>query len=183
MVIEAYAKYDCSKKGRPIPDFATWEWSSADGIDEEMRCAGLKQGVPAGYLLWDRAELTLPVLRDCAVFGGMFPEQPRKLGLIERNGALIGWKPDRECAWFREVVDGLVFDETAPFLLRPAVRAEKPASWYVEDGSGRAVALLANQHRFNSSQTVGIGYLARTPDENSSFMKQTFPELLPSASR
>jgi putative transposase len=29
-VIEAYAKYDCSKKGHTIPTFETWDWSQAD---------------------------------------------------------------------------------------------------------------------------------------------------------
>ena len=66
-VIEAYARYDCSKTGRPTPDFATWDWSRADAIDREMMCAKLKCGVPAGYLQWDEVEVTLSDLRKCAV--------------------------------------------------------------------------------------------------------------------
>src|ERR1019366_2514028 len=31
-VIEAYAKYDCSKTNRTLPDFASWDWSRADTI-------------------------------------------------------------------------------------------------------------------------------------------------------
>jgi hypothetical protein len=63
-------------------------------------------------------------------------------------------------------------------LLRPAVRAESPACWYIEDGSGRAVAFVANQHIFDPSQILAIAYLARNPDPHSSFMLTELPELL-----
>jgi len=178
VVIEAYARYDCSKKGLPIPDFPRWNWSHADEIDKAMDSAQLKTGIPAGYLFWDKVELTISVIRDCAVFADIFPRQSRKLGLIERDGQLRGWRPKPERAWYRDVVNGLAFDDTAPFLLRPALRSEWPASWYIEDGSGRAVALVANQDRF-SSQAVAIGYLGRKPDPNSRFMRrEPFRELL-----
>ena len=79
---------------------------------------------------------------------------------------------------YRDVVNGLTFDDTAPFLLRPALRSEWPASWYVEDGSGRAVALVANQDRFGS-QVVAIGYLGSKPDQKSEFMqREPFRQLL-----
>src|SRR5258708_7429740 len=98
-VIEAYAKYDCPKKDCPTPDFATWDWSKADAIDREMKSAGLKEGIPAGYRLWDMVEITMSDLRECAVEGKIFPGQSRKLGLIERAGGLVGWKPDRLTSW------------------------------------------------------------------------------------
>lgn len=178
VVVEAYARYDCSKKGVPIPDFPSWNWSQADEIDEAMDSEHLKAGVPAGYLLWDKVGLTIPVLRDCAVFADIFPRQSRKLGLIERDGQLRAWRPKPERAWYRDVVNGHAFDDSAPFLLRPALKSEWPASWYIEDGSGRAVALVADQHKF-ASQVVGIGYLGRKPDPNSGFMRrEPFRELL-----
>jgi hypothetical protein len=178
VVVEAYARYDCSKKGLPLPDFPSWNWWHADKIDEAMDSAHLKTGVPAGYLLWDKVELTIPVLRDCAVFADIFPGQSRKLGFVERAGRLTGWTPKPERTWYRDVVDGRVFDDAAPFLLRPSLKSERPASWYIEDGSGRAVALVANHDRF-SSQAVAIGYLGRNPDPNSGFMRrEPFRELL-----
>ncbi len=143
-----------------------------------MDSARLKTGIPAGYLLWDKVELTLSVLRECAVFVDIFPRQSRKLGMIERTGQLRGWRPKPERAWYGDVVTGHVFDDAAPFLLRPALRSERPASWYIEDGSGRAVALVANQDNFNP-QAVAIGYLGRKPDPNSGFMRrEPFRELL-----
>jgi hypothetical protein len=84
IVIEAYAKYDCSKTHRPLPDFASWDWSRADTIDSELCCAGLKCGVLAAYLIWDKVELTLSDLRECAVEVRIFPRQSRKLGEVEQ---------------------------------------------------------------------------------------------------
>ena len=178
VVVESYARYDCSKKGLPIPDFSRWNWSQANEIDKVMASAQLKTGVPAGYVLWDKVELTFSDLRESAVVADIFPNQSRKLGLIESAGQLSGWKPKPERSWYSNVVNGHAFDETAPFLLRPALRNECPASWYMEDGSGRAVAIVANQQKF-SSQVVGIGYLGRKPDMSNAFMQRgPFGQLL-----
>jgi hypothetical protein len=177
-VIEAYTKYDCSKKGCPTPDFATWDWLQADAIDKEMQRAQLKIGVPAGYLLWDKVEVTMSDLRECAVADDIFPGQSRKLGFVEHTGGLVGWKPNRETSWYDNIVRGQTFDETAPLMLRPAVSGEFPACWYIEDGSGRAIALVANQILFDPSQTLAVGYLGCEPDSRSSFMQEHFWELL-----
>jgi hypothetical protein len=177
-VIEAYARYDCSKKNLPTPVFATWDWSQADAIDREMKRAQLKTGVPAGYLLWAEVEVTMSDLRECAVHVQIFPGKPRRLGLLECAGDLVGWKPDRETNWYEGITRGQTFDETTPMLLRRAVSGESPASWYVEDGSGRATAFVANQRIFDPSRTLAIGYLGRRPDPNSSFMREHFRSLL-----
>jgi hypothetical protein len=139
--------------------------------------AGLKTGIPAGYLLWDQVEVTMSDLRECAVDAGIFPRQSRKLGLIA-GGELDGWKLKCDKSWFEPIARGQTLDENAPMLLRPAVSGESPACWYVEDGSGRAVAFVGNQHIFDQSQTLAIGYLGRKPDPESSFMREKFPELL-----
>jgi hypothetical protein len=117
-------------------------------------------------------------LRECAVVDDIFPGQSRKLGLVERAGGLVGWKPNREASWYDNIVRGQTFDETAPLMLRPAVSGESPASWYIEDGSGRVIAFVANQILFGPSQTLAIGYLGCEPDPHSSFMQQHFRELL-----
>jgi hypothetical protein len=185
-VIEAYATYDCSKKGRQTPDFAKWDWSQANMIDKEMERAGLKIGVPAGYQLWDKVEVTMSDLRECAVEVSIFSEQiHRKLGLIERDGWLDNWESkicshlkDRSMpSWYDKIKKGEILDETAPFLLRPAVRGEFPARWYIEDGSGRAITFIANavMRRLGPSQPLAIGYLGRKPDPLSSFMHEHFP--------
>ncbi len=176
-VVEAYARYDCSKTHRPVPLLATWDWSKADVIDREMKRAHLKVGVLAGYLLWDEVEIVMSDLRECAVYGGIFPGQSRKLGLVGAD-ELAGWKPDRDCAWHSDIVEGRTLAETAPMLLRPAVSAEAPACWYIEDGSGRAVAFVANQRIFDPSRILAIGYLGRKPDPESSFMCKELRELL-----
>lgn len=176
VVIVAYAKYDYAKKpGRRIPDFETWDWSRADAIDVQMCRAGLKRGIPAGYLLWDKVELTLADLLLCAVDNSFFGGQERTLGEIERAGRLI----ERERSWSDRIRHGSAFDESEPFLLRRALQSERGAAWYIEDGSGRAVAFVKNQAQFNPSQTLAVGYLGRKPDPDSTFMQQpTFRELL-----
>jgi hypothetical protein len=176
-VIEAYTKYDCSKKNRPLPAFATLDWSQADAIDKEMSRAQLKTGVPAGYLVWDEIEVTISVLRECAVHVEIFPGQSRKLGLVGAN-ELLGWTLKCDKPWYEGIASGETLDEAAPMLLRPAVSGESPAHWYIEDGSGRATAFVANQRIFDPSQTLAIGYLGCKPDPNSSFMRKRFRELL-----
>jgi hypothetical protein len=46
-VIETYGEYDCTKHNRRVPHFESWDWSNADAIDDRMKDAGLKVGVPA----------------------------------------------------------------------------------------------------------------------------------------
>jgi hypothetical protein len=103
----------------------------------------------------------------------------RKLGSIEQEGRLVGWSPNRPSAWHRKITNGVTLDETEPLILRPALRSERSASWYIEDGSGRGTALVAHQELFGPSLVLAIGYLGRTPDANSSFMRRSpFCELL-----
>jgi len=174
IVIKAYAIYDRQKKDRPVPHFEQWDWSLADRIDVAMCLVGLKVGIPAGYLLWDKVELTLSDLNECAVVDDMFPGQSRRLGSVARD-QLGCCRPGR---WHEHILQGGTFDEDAPMLLRPRVTEESPARYYIEDGSGRAVTFLANQHLFDPSQRLAIGYLGRVADENSWFMQRKFPELL-----
>ena len=177
-IIEAYGRYDCSKKGLQAPNFEGWNWTDADTIDRGMCYAKLKTGIPAGYLAWDEVEVSIPDLRECAVVSSIFPGKAQALGILERAGELAGWKPDRPTSWYERIASGQTLDEPAPLLLRPAVRSEFPARWYVEDGSGRVTAFLANPTLFGASQTIATGYLGRVPDSNSSIMREKFPELL-----
>jgi len=179
-VIEAYARYDCDKNSRAIPDFSAWDWSEADSIDCEMRRARLKVGIPAGYRLWDHIEVFISDLRECAVSGSIFPGEQRALGLLECVDKFKDWKPNRITTWFDKINAGEALFEAAPMLIRPAVRGEWPARWYVEDGSGRAITFVKNQHLFEATQAVAIGYLGRRPDPESLFMQAKFPELLAS---
>jgi len=177
-VIEAYVAYDCSKKGLLMTDLTTWDWSRADTLDLHLANANLKSGVLSGFRSWELVEVTVVDLRECAVLDRMFPGQPRALGDIEDAGGLRGWKPDRLTSWYDDVLRGKTFDEYAPLILRPAVRCEADAKWYVEDGSGRAVAMLSNRGAFKPTQILAVGYLGREPDPDSSFMKNSFRELL-----
>lgn len=173
MVIEAYAKCDCGKKQSPLPDFDTWDWSNADSIDASMCRSRLKVGIPAGYLLWDEVELTMADLMQCAVDVGIMPGQPRMLGDIPLVQLVC-----RPGKWHAHIIHGGTFDANSPMLLRRAVAAERPAKWYIEDGSGRAITFLAHRNLFAPEATLAVGYFGREPDRNSRFVRAKFPELL-----
>src|SRR5271166_1416867 len=127
---------------------------------------------------WSRS--TRRTIRACAVEGSIFPGQSRALGRIEAARALDGWRPRAENSWYEAIEKGEPLDEDAPVILRPALSAEAPAAWYVEDGSGRAIALLKNRAAFDrSGEFFAIGYLGVEPDQGSSFMREPpFQELL-----
>lgn len=180
-VVEAYLAYDARKKAKPLPDTSGWDWTSADAIDEALRAGGFKSGVLAGYREWQRVELTLGDLRRCAVEARISRQRHptlRDLGTLADGGWLRGWAPDRATTWFGAIESGSGLREEEPLFLRPATTGEWPAQWYVEDGSGRSTALVANQDRFMAGQVVAYGYLGGEADKSSSFMRDRFPELL-----
>jgi hypothetical protein len=176
-VVEAYARYDCLKKAKQVPDFAVWDWSLPEAIDAELNRAGLKSGILAGYLLWDAVEVTISDLRSCAIVESVFPGKTQNLGRLERMGELVGWKPNRETSWYERILRGRPCGKNAPLVLRPAVVRESPAHWYIEDGSGGAAALIANEARFRDCEIVAMGFLGTAPDPSSRFMQKHFPEL------
>jgi hypothetical protein len=177
-VIEAYAAYDCDKKHRTPPDFSGWNWESADYLDGQLGAAGLKTGVLAGYQEWRKVTLDLADLRQCAVVASISSGGPRDLGSLESVGALRGWRPNKQVSWLSGVVQGLPFSEDSPFILRPAAAGEQSALWYLEDGSGRATAMVANACHFRTLGIVAHAYLGTRADPDSSFMRRKrFPSL------
>jgi len=185
-VVEAYLAYDSAKKEYARPDTGGWDWSSADAIDAALKAAGSpsnrpKHGVLAGYLKWIRVEVTIDDLRQCAIesrISQKFHPTIRDLGRLADNGLLVGQAPDGRREWFDAIQAGGSLREDEPLILRPATRGELPANWYLEDGSGRAIALVANQERFTSGQVLAYAYLGIEPDQSSSFMREMPPELL-----
>ncbi len=178
VVIRAYLNYDSAKKRKSVPDTLAWPWTDADALDTELRRFGFKTGVLAGYQEWCAVELDVADLRQCAVVSSISASGPRDLGSLEAAGKLVGWRPSTNAAWFAPLEEGRTFDQDEPFILRPATKGEAGARWYLEDGSGRATALVANAHLFAPSQTVAYGFLGSAADPNSSFMRERFSELL-----
>lgn len=176
-VIEAYAVYDCKKKGRPLPPLDGWSWDDPNQLDEDLSGAGLKPGVLAGYRYWDVVEIDEEDLQRFAVVASIFPGQPRALGQVDPE-AVASWRPHTDAAWYGPIAEGRVLSTAEPLVLRPAVQAERPASWYAEDGSGRAVALFQNRDTLPDG-VLAVAYLGREPDERSSFMgRPPFDQLL-----
>lgn len=177
-VIEAYAHYDCRKKMKPLPNFTTWKWHSADNLDRSLAACGLKTGVLAGYTEWRYVTLDLTDLRQCAVVSSISGDGPRELGLLEAGDFLVNWRPNRAVLWHESVQRGIAFAESDPFILRPATLNERPARWYLEDGSGRATAIVANASLFAHLDVIGYAYLGVCADPASSFIRRAcFPSL------
>ena len=181
-VIEQYVRYDLRKKhpDQPLPKFDDWNWSGADAIDDEMGKLRLKVGVPAGYELWDEVLITVNDLLGCAVDSAInesLGSQLRMLGDLEARGFLANWRPGSERPWHSSIATGKIPDNVGPLLLRRAVPAEFPASWYVEDGGGRATAFVKYRSLFDPTATLVVGYLGATVDMRSSFLRQHLPAL------
>lgn len=137
-------------------------------LDSQLRSAGLKCVVLGAYVLWDKVEITSSEIPECAVVAGIFPGQPRKLGLVAPD-CLLRWRPDRPNNWYARICRGEALAETEPLILRPSLPSELPALPYVEDGSGRAIALLQNHARFLPSQVLAVAFLGREQDRTSTF--------------
>ncbi|HLW88420.1 MAG TPA: hypothetical protein VKR57_07980 [Terriglobales bacterium] len=54
--------------------------------------------------------------------------------------------------------------------------SERPAKWYLEDGSGRGLALLQRILRYSEFGRTAWAYIGHEPDERSTFIK-SHPEL------
>ena len=177
-VIEEYVRYDARKKKLVVPaDMADWDWSSADDLDRRLRSAKFKPGIIAGYTDWKRVELAYRELANCAICNGIFPGVTRVLGQLTLSG-LENWKPDRDVEWFEPLERGPDYPTEWPMILRPAVKSESPAMWYVEDGSGRAICFFRRLVRTADYTSRAFGYLGIAPDANSTFMKDNFRGLL-----
>ena len=171
-VIRSYAKYDLRKKGRPpISDFAAWPWDDPDGIDKKLDENGLKKGVLAAYLTWSLVKFSVADLLECAIVDHIFPREPQAVGQLLLRGKLVEWFPIGAPEWWRQLANGSEFDENSALIVRPALKSEAPAKWYLEDGSGRALALLRRILRYGETDRSARAYLGHTVDERSAFIK------------
>jgi hypothetical protein len=91
-------------------------------------------------------------------------------------GRLAEWLPLGSPDWWSSLRNGSDLDAEAALIVRPALKSEAPAKWYVEDGSGRVLALLQGILRYGEVGRTARVYLGYEPDENSSFIRSR-PEL------
>jgi hypothetical protein len=173
-VIRFYVRYDWSKK-KPKdvepPDMEKWPWNDPNGIDQKLRDNGLKDGVLAAYRKWKLVELSVADLLECAVVDSIFPREPQALGQLALLGKLAEWLPTGAPEWWRLIGNGSGLDVESALIVRPAIKSEAPAKWYIEDGSGRALALLQRILRYGETGRTARAYLGHEPDELSPFMK------------
>jgi hypothetical protein len=175
-VVHFYAAYDCRKKRQGIPDPTCWPSGDPGQLDNMLLQHGLKHGVVAGYKLWWLAELEIADLLDCAIVNvSGFPGQ--SLALLAQRGAVASWIPPGPTEWFDLLSQGGLFPPDWAMILRPSTLTERPAKWYIEDGSGRALCLLQRILRHSEYWRTAYGYIGIMPDEKSAFFS-TRPELL-----
>ena len=180
-VINEYLRYDAFKKNKPLPNTENWWWHDPNALDIELCQHGYKHGILAGYLLWSKVSLTIEDFRKCAVVNSIAPEEKerRDLGYLEHT---IELRPKEYHTWIDKIINCETFCENEPFILRRAVQNEYDAKWYLEDGSGRAAAIIAKakeyQNKYGLEHPIAFGYLGTKPDLESYFMRSKFPSLL-----
>ena len=171
-VIRFYATYDMRKKGQPpISDFAEWPWDDPEGIDRKLDENGLKKGVLAAYHTWRFVKFSVADLLECAIVNQVFPAESQALGRLLLRGKLAEWFPIGAPEWWRQLANGSDFDQQSALIVRPALKSEAPAKWYLEDGSGRALALLQRILRNGEADRTARAYVGTWPDERSAFIK------------
>lgn len=177
-VIRSYVEYDRRKKeeGYLPPDLDQWPWDSPIELDSKLRANNLKEGVLAAYRDWQFAEIDLSDILKCAIFNGIFRGAPQALCQLVLIGHVASWVPDRKTDWFNSIRTGVPLNPDSPLIIRPSVRSETPAEWYLEDGSGRALALLQRILGHGEFNRTAWAYVGTEPDIRSSFITSR-PEL------
>jgi hypothetical protein len=178
-LIELYIRYDARKKNGVVPpDLSEWDWSSADAIDMGLAANGFKSGIIAGYTSWCAVELDRAELSRCAIVSSIFPTLPRVLGQLQNYAEFDRWRPNHDVEWFEPLENDAEYPREWPLILRPSVAIERPAIWYLEDGSGRGICFFRRLVRSGDDAKCAFGYVGVTPDRGSTFMRQTFESLL-----
>jgi hypothetical protein len=172
-VIRFYAAYDRRKKvvQPPLPDLTAWPWDDPDGIDRKLADSRLKDGVLAAYRTWRLVEFSVSDLLECAIVNSIFPGKPQTLGQLILLGKLAEWLPIGNPEWWQLIGNGSELGVDSALIVRPALKSEGPAKWYLEDGSGRALALLQRILRYGEVCRTAWAYLGHEPDEHSAFIK------------
>lgn len=179
-VIQFYSNYDREKKGQTlINDFDSWDWDTPDEIDKKLRENGLKHGVLAAYSCWQFVQLDFNDLKECAIVNHIFKEEKSQcIGNLIQTGCIQPSKPNGNPNWWDPISSGSSdIPEDWALILRPSVKREHPAKWYIEDGSGRATALVQRMLKHDEEFRTAFAYIGVIPDKQSEFIKKR-PELM-----
>jgi hypothetical protein len=176
-VIRFYAAYDRRKKEKQLPcDINEWPWDDPDDLDLRLSKEHLKPGVLAAYRTWRLVVFDITDLLGCAIVNGIIPKESQTLSQLVLRGKVAEWHPDRDAEWWPLIKNGGEIDVAQALVARPSVASEAPASWYLEDGSGRALAVLQRALRYGEVDRTVWVYLGSEPDVRSAFIR-SHPEL------
>ncbi len=176
-VITYYVKYDRKKKNMPaIENLESWSWNDPKAIDEQLKNNNLKSGVLSAYREWQLTRLDYADIAGCAIVNHIFRGQPQALGRISQS-LIANFKPLNNPDWWEKLSSGSDITRESALILRPSVSSERPATWYIEDGSGRALALFQRMLLYSEFSRTAYAYIGIIPDEGSHFIIE-HPELL-----
>ncbi len=160
--IEKYLQRE-EEKGHDIPDLSGVKWNDVNYLDSWLASNGYKLGIISGFKQWALVKMKRNDLEKCAVVNSIFPGSSQNLKNLLNHGILNKWSPDKKTTWYDHLSSGKSFKEQWAIVLRPALPQEE-SSWYVEDGSGRALCAL----KFGLEEIYA--YLGFSPDENSGWL-------------
>ncbi len=179
VVVEFYVDYEARKKKVSPPDLTGCNWNDPNDIDCRLKAAkDYKHGIISGYKLWNLVEFKLDDLLQSAIVNHIFPCRSQVLGKLVNEEDFKKWKPKGKPEWYDHLESGLCFKREWAMVLRPAVSAENPAKWYIEDGSGRAICFTRRLLNNNDYQSSAFGYLGIEVDRKSTFINNEIPDLL-----
>jgi len=186
-VIDFYIKYDYSKKSKKITPGELMEkldYDNPDDIDDLFVKYGYKGGIIPGFKKWDLVKLNRDDSGECAIYGGLaencFDTECQKLKKLKENPGFKSWEPPKDKEWYFRIKTGGNIEREEALILRPAVKNEDGAKWYLEDGSGRGLYLYKNALQNPANKVYAFAYLAKLlPDKKSKFMRNKFKELFP----
>lgn len=131
------------------------------------------------YLRWWLVQMDLADLLDSAIASDIntFKGHPQCLGQLAARGLINIWQPSSSPEWWEPLSSGTAFPREWALIVRPSTNTERPAKWYIDDGSGRALALLRRMLTHQGTWRCAWAYLGIIPDAQATFMR-TRPELL-----
>jgi hypothetical protein len=138
-VVLHYLELQRAKGDQPLGSLSAVDWEDTNAIEAWLGQNGFKSGILSGFRSWAFVRMSKAAVLETAVVAEAEGGRGGRLGQMLASGTLAEWTPDRPTTWWHLVADGTPPGKELALIVRPALPGEK-ARWYVEDGTGRAMA-------------------------------------------
>lgn len=167
-LIEHYLRLESMKANEIPAPYPNLSWGNVNALDEWLGKPRYKVGVISGFRSWAVIRFTYSDLLECAIVNHIFPGRSQRLGDLLHLGCLEGWKPPSQTRyWYQPIEQGASIPLEWALIIRRALPSEG-ATFYIEDGSGRATWFVAQSR--DSSRTVAA-YIGFDPDPASNWLR------------